>query len=432
MPMFRIIGIRHRRKETAGGEAHPTQMSILEDHFEIVINLKTEDEELDFVRGLLPVSWRKIEKADDLTKLDQRHIQWRKIKSGESVPEWLEPHIAGNEIPDKIPDKYDGLKSGDSVAMVLGGSGDRLAYALSRRGDEIGAKVYRIPPFIFQKVRKGEVPISALPSMEIEGKDNDHLLLAHLLPDRPDLFYEISSRDRDTIVLIEAYRYWIEVMKARIACEQRLHQQAVGKIFCSKEGFYPEGKVEDWFDDQKANNKILMNLLAEEKEAHKVLVRAANQLDVYTHLFDEIEGVGPAIGARLISAIQDIRRFETPAKLKAFMGVHVMDDGKFVRRRSGQVANWHPDARQALYLLGDQFNRRSNSVWGQKLRENKMKLREKHPEKLIDEKDKSRYSDGHIHKMAIWRTLTQFVEWLWKEWTEFERSSVPKEAGKVA
>lgn len=367
--MPRIIGIRHRRKRTAEGEARPTQLCILEESNQRFVNLETDDDELNFVRA-------------------------------EFLP-------------------------GDIVAMVLGGSGDRLAYALSRRSDEIGASVYRIPPFVLQGVRNNKIAVSALPGLAIDEKHDDSLLLAQLLPDRPELFYKVSPRDRDTIALIEAYRYRTEVMKARIACEQRLHQQVVGQIFCSKEGFYPEGKIEDWFDGRKASHAILTNLLAEEKEANSQLSRAAKQLDVYLHLFGPIEGVGPAIGARLIAAIQDIRRFESPAKLKKFLGVHVMSDGTFVRRRKGQVANWHPDGRQALYLLGDQFNRRPDSVWGQKLREYKVKLRQKYPEKVVDEEGKSKYSDGHIHRMATWRTLTKFVEWLWDEWTEFEKVPVP-------
>lgn len=124
-------------------------------------------------------------------------------------------------------------------------------------------------------------------------------------------------------------------------------------------------------------------------------------LDIYKELFEPIAGVGPMIASRLITAIGDIRRFETDAKLKAFCGVHVLSDGRFPRRRRRETSNWHPHARQALYLLGNQFNRRPNSIWGRKLREYKEKLREKHPGvEIMDGKKK--YTDVHIHKMAAW------------------------------
>ncbi|MBI4437562.1 hypothetical protein HY631_01285 [Candidatus Uhrbacteria bacterium] len=34
---------------------------------------------------------------------------------------------------------------------------------------------------------------------------------------------------------------------------------------------------------------------------------------------------------------------------------------------------------------------------------------------------KKRYTDGHIHKMALWRTVTKFVEWLADQWSELAR-----------
>lgn len=108
-------------------------------------------------------------------------------------------------------------------------------------------------------------------------------------------------------------------------------------------------------------------------------------------------------------------------KLKSFCGVAVMEGGLFPRRRHGSVANWHPDARQALYLLADQFNRQGDRTrWGLMLREYKAKFRAAHPQET-QENGKSRYSDGHIHKMTLWRTVTKFVEFLYDEWSDLAR-----------
>jgi hypothetical protein len=143
-------------------------------------------------------------------------------------------------------------------------------------------------------------------------------------------------------------------------------------------------------------------------------------------------------------AIGDIRRFATDAKLKAFCSVHVLGDGRFARKRSGEVANWHPEARQALYLLTDQFNRRPNSVWGQKLLEYKARLRAAHPDVLCQQcggkwddcqhqkSHKRKYSDGHIHQMALWRTATKFVEWLFREWWKLERGTTAISSASAA
>jgi transposase len=209
-------------------------------------------------------------------------------------------------------------------------------------------------------------------------------------------------------------------MKARIACEQRLRRQLIGKVFCQQDGLYPEGSIEVMFDQAKANDTILQSLLAEEKRREKELLKATEALDVYNALFKPIEGCGYLIAARIIAAVIDIRRFKSSAQLKAFCGVHVLADGQLPRRRHGQVANWNPTTRQALYLLAEQFNRRPNSIWGKKLLTIKEKIRQVHP-KVEMVNGKRCYSKGHIHKMALWRTVTKFVEWLWREWWRLEK-----------
>lgn len=119
-------------------------------------------------------------------------------------------------------------------------------------------------------------------------------------------------------------------------------------------------------------------------------------------------------------------------KLKSFCGVAVMEGGLFPRRRQGSVANWHPDARQALYLLADQFNRQGDRTrWSLMLREYKVKFRAAHPQET-QENGKSRYSNGHIHKMALWRTVTKFVEFFYDQWSDLaRRQKLAAERAKV-
>lgn len=313
----------------------------------------------------------------------------------------------------KVPTAYDGLTAGDTVGMLLGGSGDMLAYALSRRGEQISARVFRVPPHVFQKLH------------EITGQDkNEATFLAELVQIDPQHFYPVKARDRDLIILRHLLRLRTEAMQARIGCEQRLSQHVIGLVFCNPDSLYPEGALSKALEGQRANGAILQALTQEEIERERALIRCVEGLNVYRRLFAPITGCGPLIAARLIAAIGDIRRFPTAAAIKAFCGVHVVDS-KLPRRRHGQVANWHPDARQALYLLADQFNRRPDSDWGIALRRVKAQLRVAHPE-AIEEDGKSKYSDGHIHKMAIWRTLTKFTEWLFEEWWRLEREQETK------
>jgi hypothetical protein len=88
----------------------------------------------------------------------------------------------------------------------------------------------------------------------------------------------------------------------------------------------------------------------------------------------------------------------------------------------GQISNWNPTIRQALWLFGDQLNRQAkmNTYWGNKLLENKAKYREKHPNIIENVNGKLRYNPAHIHRMAVWKTLRQFTRWLYREWTRLE------------
>ena len=396
--MGRIIGIRHRVKKTAKGEARPTQIVIKDGCALEYYDLDDETAELDFVCGRFPIEYRQTREGENLAEFRSHHIKTRKKKES-------------NERTLKVPSKYDGLQDGDIAVMALGGSGDRLAYALSRRGDRIGAKVLRIPPSTLKKTREnwGEI------------KEDDAKTLISLFESSRNLFYELTTRDRDLIKASESLRARRDVQKDRIACGQRLRQRFIGQIFLSDSGYYPEGSIEDEYDKIKATDIILRNLVGEEKKREKELRKAVNELNVWYTIFSPIKSCGEVIAAGIITPIGNILRFPTDAKLKKFAGVHVLEDGRFARKRTGTVANWNPQLRQALYLLGDQFNRHPDSVWGQKLREYKVKFREKHPE--VIENGKKKYSNGHIHKMATWRTLTKFVEWLHREWTRIEREA---------
>lgn len=143
---------------------------------------------------------------------------------------------------------------------------------------------------------------------------------------------------------------------------------------------------------------------------------------MYTEVLSQIEGVGALVGARLANAIQDIRRFPTEAKLMAYLGVHVRD-GKFPRKCRGEVANWHNEGRQAFYLLSEQWNRRQGSYWGQYLLRMKANLRQRHPDVVV-ENGKKRYTNGHIHKMALWRTMTRCCRHIFRELLKLERERV--------
>ena len=463
--MSRLIGIRHRVKRNQEQEAKPTQVAVFEAGKFRIFELRDETAEMDFVKGTYPFSMRVVADGEDVSKFSPHHCDWRKMKKDEKSEDFPKGWTRKNEdkvweVLTKVPATYDGLQAGDTVLMVLGGSGDYLAFAMSRRGETIGAKVERVVPSELKKFR-GE-----------DKKDEDATNLIKLYQRSADLFQSVSPRDRDLIQLRIKFVTWQEAMKARMAYEQRLFQWLIGSKFTEETDLYIEGEAKKPFDKKhkkedehilafwargvmdlaydwaKKRDKVLQALVAEENSRARELEKHLQTMEVYKHVFSPVVGCGPRISARLMVAIGDIRRFEDTfrpdgkvtagkAKLKSYCGVSVDSKGQFRRRRSGELANWSGEARQALYLIAEQFNRRPDSDWGIKLREYKVKLRAAHPDVICkdcskdsqlvkwddcpDQKHHKRaYNDGHIHKMALWRTATKFVEYIYDTWTHLE------------
>lgn len=407
----RHIGIQHRVKKTADEESRPTIVAVIKDGETTLHELSTEQDEFDFLHGHFPVSFRNLKVEDDLSTFPAHHIKWRKLEKGEDEANFPADRIRTEDgelqTVSKVPSEVDGLQPGDSVAMVLGGSGDYFAFALSRKGQMIGASVHRIPPFHLKRERGDAL------------KKDDAVLLATLLASKPQLFYFVKQRDLDLIKVRIATADRRNTQRDRIACAHRVRSRSTGDIFCSDEGLYPQGQFENMAKMHVANSSVLQALEREEKSITAKLTKAVEGLDVYVEILKQVEGMGPAIAGPILSHIIDIRRFETDSKLKAYCGVHVMPNGSFPRRRRNEVANWPGALRQALYNFGDQCVRRKESKWGLYYRQMKVRLREKHPD-VVTIDGKKKYTNGHIHKMAIWRTLTRFVEWLFKQWWKLE------------
>lgn len=428
---MRIIGIRHRIKRSATGEARPTLVAILEDGEPRTLELASEVEELDWVLGRLPSDWRDVTPEDDVLALPRHHVRWKKLADPTAAGDYPTQHVLADGglayVATKVPSTYDGLRADDLVAMALGGSGDYFAYAIKRRSDEIGARIKRIPPFVLKAAREG-------------SKDDDAVLLITLVREHEDTFIDVSPRDLQLIRLRNAFRVRHSALKARKGCQQRLRQLFIGRVFCTDEGGYPEGDLEKGYAEEEANDRVLKALESEESRRTRELTKIVEEFDVYQQVFQPIEGCGPVIAAGIITAVGDIRLYPTVAKFKAACGVHVGPEGEFIRRREGQIANWSGDARQALYEFADQGNRRPNSVWGQRFRQIKKDLRAKHPEPVKVPKKgpngKERvvtvYSPAHILKMAKWRTATKFAEHIYREWWKVEERQADRRMPVVA
>jgi hypothetical protein len=447
----RVITIAHRLKEIVRDgvviEKRPTQLAIaVQGGVKFSeIALKDESDELDFLLA---------RNSDDPESTSARH------------------NFAEN-----------GLRAGDVVLAQMGGSGAFFAFALSRRLEELGSGgVYWISSTVFKRVSDEQgIDRSRLKKIDDDGRrvetTFDHLALHAVAKVAWPSFYRVGVRERDNILLRAAYEQRKEAMLARMATAARVRQRAIGRIFCNATGKYPEGKVEDLIRAELANDKVLSALQTEEARAERELKKLLRSLPVW-NVFDPIEGVGELTAAPLVVAIQDINRFAKPSSLVAFLGVHCLkaDGSKFqkgehptggilARRRRGQLSNWHPDGRQALFQIGQQFALwRPHSPWGQVFSVVRAGFVEKHPNRQVwvrngsgevieridlveghykriaggyvipdgnggerTVKGSTKYNPLHLTKMAMWRTMTLFVGWLWEAWRNAEvGKSAPK------
>ncbi len=400
----RIVAIAHRVKaRRVNGEmvaALPTKVLIDEGGERTFLELSTEADELDFVN--------------------------HKFGGKKSTSSGSEEFIG-----------YQGLQANDTVLMILGGSGDPLAYAISRKGESVGFSLWRMPGWALKAIR-GDKP------SEQSARDQSELVtLVDSWKAKVGLFYQCDPVDRERIEVANYYKIFKEAQLARMGQASRTRQSLVGKIFMALDGLYPEGVMKKVLKEFSVTIKgllfkgsrpveILLALDSAEKTAKTELEKSVTS-SRYWQLFLPVVGIGPSIAGAFIAHIGDMRKFENEAKLWAFAGLHTLkangtkfqqgdspQGGIMARRRKGQLSNWNPSIKQALFTLGDQFNRRQDSYWGIKLRENKVLYRTKYPEVVRNEAGKMRYNDMHIHKMALWKTLRQFTRWMYREWTRLE------------
>ncbi len=572
--MGRYIGVRHRVKRTASGEAHPTEIHIVGPKGGTDYKLETEEAELDFVRGRFPTKMRKVKPDDDVSTYPEHHVEWREVRAKDDISEIPTGHIrvenailvayqmgiAFNEdgsiakrrrvSPDedlsgiepekiiwrkakefedltemredhlrvdqdgsktfvaiKIPAAYDGLSKGDHLGMVLSGTGNDFAFALSKTAELLGEGTF-----------VGHIHSKKLKDKRGDSSDDDARVLAELTRDYPNLFDAIMLRDRKILHIKHALRLHKFAQQDRIKCSQRVQQIFMGTIFYDENAEYPEGSIAKALARELANNTRLAALTEVEDDCQKNMGKAVRVHPVWKEILKDVKGIGPGVAAGLLGSIGMISRFERPNDLVRYFGLHRVS-GQFVRKRSGEVANWVQTARQALFNFDDQLVRHGgDSVWSERRAEIKAEYRRLHPHRIKvrdglkhllrgvagvlkmgdviipdeglelktaaeigelletgvasnpgafseppeaelvnyyreviaeitangkteviirkarskGEKDKKQkwseegslltlFSDGHIHKMARWRTLTEFTRWLWEAMMEQDR-----------
>ena len=288
-----ILGIRHRRKQTAEGEARPTQVAI-KTAFGALLEYNLEDDtaELDFLMGRFPVEWRDVWTDDDITAFRRINASgaWSESRRGHRH----EPgHIcagsqqAGNARYRSSAPRFPSSLTASSPATKWEWSWAVRAIGLLRRFPSAAS---RLAPRCF-----GFLLFLAM-IRDTKDKDDDPKTLVNMVENSFHLFYQVRQRDRELISVKEALSARMDAMKARIACEQRIQQSLVGNIFLNPEGHFPEGVIEAQFDDAKANDKILQALISKRVALDKELAQAVECVEIWNRFSNPSKVSGPVCG----------------------------------------------------------------------------------------------------------------------------------------
>jgi len=180
-------------------------------------------------------------------------------------------------------------------------------------------------------------------------------------------------------------------------------------------------------------------LEANESGQFRLLGRVVADHPLWPAFLDGVKGVGPAIAGVILSEI-DISKARYPSSLWAYAGLDVAGDGRGRSRKKEHLVErdytdkegkpakrvgitFNPFLKTKLVgVLGDQFNRRPDTLYGGILREYKHRL-ESHPKYGLD----TETSKGHRQNMAVRYAVKRFLVDLYRAWRPLEGLAVAPE-----
>jgi len=203
------------------------------------------------------------------------------------------------------------------------------------------------------------------------------------------------------------------------------------------------------------NDEVTGKLLDIEKELKKRIAREVAPHPFYNYWLESVTGVGPILGAQIISCIQgqlhtpecivkraayyakktkvqrgvkrarrytcecpevDIERFPTISSLRKYAGLAPVD-GKIPRPRAGERVTWSPLLKKVLWKVGDSFVKKRKSYYRGIYDEYK---------KYYVERDTGKISLKQIDNRARLKAKQRFIDDLWVKWRTMKGLPVTK------
>ena len=219
---------------------------------------------------------------------------------------------------------------------------------------------------------------------------------------RPD------PKPRKLIRLWQAYLMWDEVIEMR-----KRHNLRISSIQEGKSNM-DVGLEQAFIDDMSLDQMI--------KSTKKTMILFASDTPIWEWL-SGIRGLKEGgLSSQLLAQIDDIGKFDTVSKLWRFAGLAVID-GRAERNKLGEKSHKNARLRSICYLISEQFLRQQTPVYSDIYYEDKLRLRELHPEPEQTNGASPwshNFTDGHIHRMAMRKAVKIFLQHLWVTWREIE------------
>lgn len=137
-------------------------------------------------------------------------------------------------------------------------------------------------------------------------------------------------------------------------------------------------------------------------------------LPIWTEYLEKVRGIGPRLGASLVSIIANPARFENNSALYKYAGL-VSVDGVIQKRRKGEQAKWSSELKTTLYKLTDSWIKLGG---GYRKYYDQFKKRE--TERNLQRPKEEQLSKGHIDARTRRRTAKLFLSHFLQRWREIE------------
>jgi len=331
------------------------------------------------------------------------------------------------------------LKPGDRLWLMMGSTNASVALAAFRMDVEVHQlSLPRLSSWLNRVKTEEEGERAGKGRLKVKP---EHVLAAS--QEAPDLFYPMTPAQAEVLEIMAAWQRLDDAMESRKAAanllRSRIYQEAVvygragGQQLPSDPKEARETLKAVLFDllstkDEKGRKRTPENphiafLVEQEDRERAQLDRVCDNNSFYRHLFGNVEGVGPGLGARFISAIERIERFEKPRDLSNYAGL--LPRGKegclpSRMRSKGQPLSRSPELNAACFLLQDHmFQWGRKTMLGQMLHQQVERDCPCTAEQRKADKDLRRRYVGVVKQARIDMTCYFLEKIVWPRWWQY-------------